>query len=47
MKIIQERLGHSIMQTTLDIYTHVTKEMNDEAANDISDILYTKKARES
>ena len=47
MKIIQERLGHSIMQTTSDIYTHITKEMNDEATDAISNILYAKKARES
>ena len=47
MKIIQERLGHSIMQTTSDIYTHVTKEMNTEATDILSNVLYTKKARES
>lgn len=46
MKVIQERLGHSIMQTTSDIYAHVTKEMNDEATLVLSKILYTKKARE-
>lgn len=28
IKIIQERLGHSLMQTTSDTYAHVTKEMN-------------------
>ncbi len=42
MKIIQERLGHSLMQTTSDIYAHVTKEMNNEATNVLSDILYIK-----
>ena len=47
MKIIQERLGHSIMQTTSDIYTHVTKEMNTEATDVLSNVLYAKKARES
>lgn len=45
MKVIQERLGHSLMQTTSDIYAHVTKEMNTEATNIISNILY-KKIRE-
>lgn len=35
------------MQTTSDTYTHVTKEMNDDATNAISNILYAKKARES
>ncbi|MFW2491707.1 hypothetical protein ACN077_24595 [Clostridium chromiireducens] len=47
MKIIQERLGHSIMQTTSDIYTHVTKEMNTEATDVLSKVLYAKKAREN
>lgn len=47
MKIIQERLGHSIMQTTSDIYTHVTKEMNTEDTDVLSNVLYAKKARES
>lgn len=47
MKIIQERLSHSIMQTTSDVYAHVTKEMNTEATEILSNILYTKKAREN
>ena len=47
MKIIQERLGHSIMQTTSDIYAHVTKEMNTEATDIILNALYAKKARET
>ncbi|AQS09030.1 tyrosine recombinase XerD [Clostridium saccharobutylicum] len=47
MKIIQERLGHSIMQTASDIYAHVTKEMNTEATDILSNVLHAKKARES
>ena len=47
MKIIQQCLDHSIMQTTSDIYAHVTKEMNTEATNILSNVLYAKKARES
>ncbi|NFI58080.1 site-specific integrase [Clostridium botulinum] len=43
MKVIQERLGHSLMQTTSDIYAHVTEEMNREATDVISNILYNKK----
>lgn len=31
IKEVQERLGHSDVKTTMDIYTHVTKEQNDEA----------------
>ena len=42
MKVIQERLGHSIMQTTSDTYAHVTKDMNIEATNIISNSLYEK-----
>ncbi|HBJ1646300.1 UNVERIFIED_ORG: site-specific integrase [Clostridium botulinum] len=43
MKVIQERLGHSLMQTTSDIYAHVTEEMNREATDIISNVLYNKK----
>ncbi|NFE74417.1 site-specific integrase [Clostridium botulinum] len=43
MKVIQERLGHSLMQTTSDIYAHVTEEMNREATDVISNVLYNKK----
>lgn len=31
-KIAQERLGHSTISTTLDLYSHVTDTMQDEAA---------------
>jgi integrase len=31
-KIAQERLGHSSIKTTLDLYSHVTDTMQDEAA---------------
>lgn len=46
MKVIQERLGHSMMQTTADIYAHVTDEMNRDATNVISNSLYKKISRE-
>ena len=39
MKTVQERLGHSLMQTTSDTYAHVTEKMNREATNIISNIL--------
>ncbi len=42
MKVIQERLGHSIMQTTSDTYAHVTKDMNIDATNILSNSLYEK-----
>lgn len=31
-KIAQERLGHTTISTTLDLYSHVTDTMQDEAA---------------
>ncbi|MGG3889601.1 tyrosine-type recombinase/integrase [Metabacillus fastidiosus] len=40
-KVISERLGHSNIKTTLDIYSHVLPNMQEEAANQI-DILFTK-----
>ena len=31
-KVAQERLGHSTMTTTLDLYSHVTATMQEDAA---------------
>jgi integrase len=31
-KIVQERLGHSSITTTLDIYSHVSETMQEDAA---------------
>ena len=42
MKTLQERLGHSLMQTTSDIYSHVTEKMNRKATDVISNILKVK-----
>jgi integrase len=38
-KIVQERLGHTTIQMTLDRYSHVTMGMQEEAAKLIGDIL--------
>jgi len=38
-KVIQERLGHSNISTTLDIYTHLFKEDQTAAADVISDTI--------
>lgn len=46
MKVIQERLGHSVMQTTSDIYAHVTKKMNQQATSVISNLLQKTNTRE-
>lgn len=37
------RNHHFIMQTTSDIYAHVTKEINTEATHVLSNVLYAKK----
>ena len=41
IKTIQQRLGHSDITTTLNVYAHVTKKMNESAANKIDKILFT------
>ena len=40
-KVISERLGHSNIKTTLDIYSHVLPNMQEEAANQIDNLLAT------
>lgn len=39
IKEVQERLGHEDVKTTLDIYTHVTKDQNEEAVNKLINYL--------
>ena len=38
-KIVQERLGHSDIGTTLDIYTHVTPTIQSEAVKSFAEWL--------
>ena len=38
-KIVSDRLGHSNIGITLDIYTHVIKEMQEEASNKIEKMI--------
>jgi integrase len=38
-KIVQERLGHANIATTMDLYTHVMPGMQDEAASRIDAAL--------
>lgn len=38
-KVISERLGHTNIKTTLDIYSHVLPSMQEEAANQIDTLL--------
>lgn len=39
IKEVQERLGHEDVQTTMDIYTHVTQEQNDEAVQKLQNYM--------
>ena len=41
-RVVQQRLGHSDVNTTLSIYTHVLPEMDKEAAQKIDDIMLKK-----
>jgi integrase len=38
-KVVQERLGHTSISTTLDLYGHVTAELEQQAADRIASIL--------
>ena len=40
IKVISERVGHSNINTTLNIYSHVLKEMDKEASDKISEVLF-------
>jgi integrase len=39
-KVASERLGHSTVGITLDLYSHVLKEMQEEAAAKLEDIIF-------
>lgn len=38
-KIVQERLGHSTISITLDIYSHVNPAMDADAANTVAALI--------
>ena len=40
-KVVQERLGHANIATTMDLYTHVMPGMQDEAASRVDAALRT------
>jgi integrase len=40
-KIVQERLGHSSIQVTLDTYSHVTPGLQESAAKAFDSIIFT------
>lgn len=41
-KVASERLGHSTIGITLDLYSHVLKEMQEEAANKLEELIFMK-----
>jgi integrase len=38
-KVVQERLGHSTINITIDIYSHVSPTMHDDAANLVAGLI--------
>ncbi len=41
MKQVQERLGHSSIKTTMNVYVHVTSKMNEQSAELFDNFMYT------
>ena len=41
-KVVQERLGHSSIQITLDTYSHVAPGLQEAAANGFDDMVLSK-----
>ena len=42
-KVIQERLGHSDINTTLNIYSHITDKIQNSATEKISNLVFSSK----
>lgn len=40
IKTVSERLGHSSIEITMDVYTHVLKELDKKASDNISNLLF-------
>ena len=39
-KVASSRLGHSTINITMDLYSHVLKDMNIEAAEELNKVIY-------
>ena len=45
-KVVQQRLGHSDVTTTLNIYTHATKTMEKAAADTLEALIFGEKGND-
>ena len=43
VKVIQERLGHSQISTTLDVYSHITNKLERDSIEKFEKVFATKK----
>jgi len=41
-KVVSERLGHSTITLTLDVYSHVLPTMQEEATEHLEDLIFSK-----
>lgn len=39
-KVASSRLGHSTINITMDLYSHVLKDMNVEAVEKLNEVIY-------
>lgn len=40
IKVMSKRLGHTDIKTSLNVYSHVLDEMDKDASNKISDVMF-------
>jgi integrase len=45
-KVVQERLGHAIISTTLDLYSHVTPGLQEAAAAGFDKMVLSRREKE-
>lgn len=38
-KVVQERLGHSSISITMDLYSHLSEDIQQKAADDLSELI--------
>src|SRR5579872_2688378 len=46
IKVVSERLGHSTAKMTLDVYQHVSADMQRQAADAMEELLFAKRAKQ-